>query len=943
MAVDELVRRRRGGARRATAPPGGGGGASHVREPGLRGRDAEMAELTGWLSRSHEGRGGVLVIEGAPGIGKSRLVREARAVAEGIPIRVLGAAGERGREGVPFGALRRALDSDGRPVIDGDAFLALSEHTEQRFWLFQALQDALERAAADGPLLIVVEDLQWCDAGTLLALRVLPPRLSSHAVLWLLTVRTGSSDAAVRAAVSGLGDIGARTLRLGRLPEEAVAGVARDLLGAEPGADLLALLGRAEGRPLLVADTVRGLSNGGAAGWLPPSRSHGFVRRLLDPLSPRARELLRMASVLGREVEPDRLADLGEHTIADVVAALQEAVEADLVRATDPLTFRHDLVREAIAGTVPAPLRGTLRRRAAELSLAQGAPVGRVALAMAETAEPGDADAAALLRRALAELAHAAPDAALPIARQAIAFAPADSVERADAVAEAVPLLARVGKGGEALELAETAAGGSLPAAVEARVRLGAAMTAMQGSYAEALRHSRAGSGLDGVPDGLHVPLIALRCLAAMLTGDVPEAERSLAPSTETAAQAGNGTALALLRTADSLVQALGLDFAAAERLAAEAVVLTTDSSALFFPAVWQASLYGMTGRVKEGLRATAKGVAAARRPGHAQGLSLWLAARARLLLAAGRLAEARAEAEGVLAMAEESGAGDAVSFDALSVIGRVGVLTGDAAARARSAECTGLLLARKPGPLHREAMWLAARLAEAAGDPHRAHLDEAVACTQPTVPPWLADPADDPSRVRLMLRGGFRDHAAVLVAEAERRAAANPGVPLFAAVAAHARGLLDDDATAVQQAVGLLQEGSCPLPLASALEDAGRMLLDVDRDAAAEHLTQAEAIHMRTGAGNEAARVRRRLAAAGRRRRARQRRTVQGWDALTPAELRVAVLVAEGASNRQAAERLFLSPATVSTHVSHIFRKLGVNSRVELTRLYLKRGEAVG
>jgi DNA-binding CsgD family transcriptional regulator len=956
MAVKEMTRRQGGGARRAPAPPSGA-----VGDLPLRGRGAEVADLERRISRLSEGRGGVLVVEGAPGAGKSRLLREARAVAETFPVRVLSGTGECDQPGPLFGVLLRTLASGGRTVIDVDVLRTLSDTAEQWFWLFRALQDQLERAALDRPLLVVLEDLQWCDAGTLLALRTLPPRLSSRAILWLVSVRTGSPDADVRATVSRLSDTGARTMRLGPLPEDAVARIARDLLDAEPGEDVLDAVRRAEGGPLLVTEIVRGLLDEGAVtrtggvarltGRHAPIHSYVTAQRLLGHLSPLAREVLRHSSVLGRELEAGRLADLTGYAIAEVVAALQEAVDADLVRPTDPLLFRHAIVHEAIRGTVPASLRRTLRERAAELSLAQGAPIGQVALAMAESAEPGDGGTAALLRRAVAELAHVSPDAAAPVARRAVAFAPAGSVERAVAVADALPLLARIGRGGEGRMLAETVLGGPLPAAVEARVRLGAANSAMQGAFDEVLRHSRAGTELGGVPDGLRTPLMALRCLATLLTGDAPAAERLAVPSTEIALRTGNDAALALLGTAASLARALRLDFTGAEHRAAEAVASAADSSAadgsaLFVPAVWRASLHGLIGRVEEGLRETAEGVAAARRPGRGQGLNLWLSTRARLLLAAGRPAEARAEAEAALAMTEESGAGDAVSFDALSVIGRVGALTGDASAVQRAVAHGERMFAIGTGPMRRAGARLAAQMADAAGDPSRACalLDEAAAGDgAPTTRAFPDDPANDPSFVRMSLRGGRSDHAAAVVAEAERRAALNPDVPLFAAVAAHARGLLNEDVESVRRAVEILHRIPCPLPLASALEDAGRLLLEPDRDAARGHLAQAEGIHSRMGAENEAARVRSRLRAAGHRGRAKRRGTARGWHALTPAEQRVASLVAEGATNRQAAEKLFLSPATVGTHVMHIYRKLGVNSRVELARVYLECREAVG
>ncbi|MEV0623874.1 AAA family ATPase [Nonomuraea sp. NPDC050404] len=915
------------------------------REPGLRGRDAEMAGLTGWISQAREGHGGIVLVEGAPGDGKSRLAREARAIAEARSIRVLSATGEHHRQKVPFDVLLRALSSGGQPVAEAADLRTQAIPAEQR--LIRALQDRMRPAARDRPLLVSIDDLQWCDSGTLLALSALPAGLSAQAILWLVTVRTGSPAAEVRATVSRLAGIGARTIRLGPLPDDAVAGIAADLLGAEPCADILRLPAQAGGRPLPVTETVRGLPGEGTvmrvdgvahlAARHSPTPFYGSAQRLLRHLSPVAREVLRLASVLGRELDAARLADLSGRHPAELVGALQEAVDAGLVEPTDPLTFGHDNIREAIRASVPEPHRQATRKRAAALSLAQGTPIAQVAMEMAEGAEPGDHELVALLRRTLPELAHVAPDTAVAVARKTVALAvPAGSEARAEAVADALPLLARVGRGAEGRVLAESVLEEPLPAVVEARVRLGAALSAQQGSFTEVLRHSSAGTGLDGVPDGLRAPLLALRCLATLLTGDAPEAERLLTPTTEAVLRAGNRTALALLRTAESVARVHRFDFTTAEHLAAEAVTTVQDPSALYVPAVWQASLYGLTGKVREGLRATADGVAAARRPGHAQGLNLWLAVRARLLLAAGRLAEAREEAEAALLMVGESGAGDTVSFEAISVIGRVGVLTADPVARRRAAVHAERLPATEIGPMRAASARLAARIADGAGDLRRVRaLLEDGALVRGT-PTWSADPAEDPALVRMALRCGAGHFAASVVGQAERRAALNPGFPFFAAVAEHARGLLDGDLRAVRRAVGILRRLALPLQLASALEDTGRLLQKVDRDAATGPLVHAGRIYTRTAAENEAGRVGRISGTTGG--RAQRHPTAHGWDALTPAERRVATLVAEGASHREAADMLFLSPSTVGTHITRVFRKLGLKSRVELARSYLER-----
>jgi DNA-binding CsgD family transcriptional regulator len=136
-------------------------------------------------------------------------------------------------------------------------------------------------------------------------------------------------------------------------------------------------------------------------------------------------------------------------------------------------------------------------------------------------------------------------------------------------------------------------------------------------------------------------------------------------------------------------------------------------------------------------------------------------------------------------------------------------------------------------------------------------------------------------------------------------------------------------DVADLEEAVRLLEQGTRRLELASALEDLGVHLVAVDV------LGRALELYSEIGAAWDARRVRSRLRALGvRRRMVANEAEKTGWAALTSAEVDVARLVAQGLTNRAVAERLFVSPHTVNTHLRHVFAKLGINSRVELARL---------
>jgi DNA-binding CsgD family transcriptional regulator len=246
------------------------------------------------------------------------------------------------------------------------------------------------------------------------------------------------------------------------------------------------------------------------------------------------------------------------------------------------------------------------------------------------------------------------------------------------------------------------------------------------------------------------------------------------------------------------------------------------------------------------------------------------------------------------------------------------------------------------PG-VRRHAAWLLSLKASADGDPRRAH-QWLCAMGEPERTHvlrrlWM-DMADEPQMLRIALAVGDRELAESAAADANRRAELCPRVPSLAAIAAHASGLLNADIDELSRAASLFTESPRSLAHAAAWEDLGLAhQRQGTADSGVDAFTEALVIFARAGATQDAARLRSRLRALGIRRRvATAEKPATGWAAMTKSELAVAQLVANGLTNREIAEQLFVSPHTVNTHLRQVFAKLEVNSRVDLTRLATER-----
>ncbi|WP_030915087.1 AAA family ATPase [Streptosporangium amethystogenes] len=343
----------------------------------MRGRRDEQAAVLALLEGVASTAGNVMLVEGEPGIGKTLLLGEAAglAAARGTAV-ASGQADELGRL-TPLGPLLSALEESPAPLTvarnaapDGPGLL---------LWLAEQVRTSLERRLGAGPLLVTLDDLQWADAATLMALRTLPSRLAERPVAWLLACRSTPARGDARRLFDLLEEEGATRTVLRPLDDGAVTEVCTDILGAAPGKDLAALAAQAGGNPLLLSEYLTGLCEEGAvlvrdgvarlaettpAGAELPLRVHTAVRRRLNELGTKTRYLLEATAVLGRSFSPAYAAEMLGETPAALLPALEEALAAGvLVTTPDELAFRHELLWRSVVERVPQPVRRALREQ----------------------------------------------------------------------------------------------------------------------------------------------------------------------------------------------------------------------------------------------------------------------------------------------------------------------------------------------------------------------------------------------------------------------------------------------------------------------------------------------------------------------------------------------------------------------------------------------------
>jgi class 3 adenylate cyclase/tetratricopeptide (TPR) repeat protein len=399
------------------------------------GREREVDELREALDDALGGRGGLLLLVGEPGIGKTRTAEELATYA-----RLQGAKVHWGRcreEGGapaywPWVQVIRSYVAEADPVglawemgsaaaeisrivpevaemIGGDGAESSVEAEEDRFRLFDAVTRFLTGAAKGRPLTIILDDLHWADEPSLLLLQFLARELSDSGLLVLATYRDVELGrhhplAKVLGELAGAGS--GRRIALRGLDQEEVARFIEMTAGVgAPDGLAEAVHEQTEGNPFFVSEVVRllvseGRLEGAQAGeWelAIPQGVRDVVGRRLDRLSAEANEILGVAAVVGRSFDAEVLARVSAQPEDRVAAGLGEAVAALVVRPfRERFAFSHALVRETLYAELPGPRRGQLHGQIGEVLEERygsdpGDRIGELAHHFLEATQPRDA------------------------------------------------------------------------------------------------------------------------------------------------------------------------------------------------------------------------------------------------------------------------------------------------------------------------------------------------------------------------------------------------------------------------------------------------------------------------------------------------------------------------------------------------------------------------
>jgi DNA-binding CsgD family transcriptional regulator len=927
-------------------------------------RERELGLLAASIERARRSEGTLVLVEGPAGIGKSVLLDRARELAGPAGAGVLSARGGELESEFPYGVVRqlfepalRALSVRRRrelfvgaaalalPVIEAagtDAGAAQLRRDADPFSLLHGLYWLAANMAAREPLALVVDDAHWADSPTQRFLLYLARRIEGLAVTIMLATRTGEPESPSESLSQLAVQPGAIVVRPAALSERGVARLVEKGLRERPDESFVtACHSVTGGTPFLVRELVSALA---ADGIRPTAESAAQVADLgpatvahavllpLARLPASATALVRAVAVLGSDAQLDRaarLADLGESEALDAADAL---VAMRMLRPGLPLEFVHPIVRTAVYEDLPRAWRSAAHLRAAGLLEDEGASVDAVVAHLLCT-EPSGRSRVIEALRAGAENAmrRGAPEISAVYLRRGLAEG-GDRDLRAVllhelAVAEKLTRDPRaIGHFEEAMRLERD------PLRRAAWARDLAETLVFSGVWEQAsglLEAALADAGGRDAALALRIETMraGLATFDPRLVADLDTRLPQLQAAAEAAGSAGRELSLMLA----SIIALRGGSPEDVLKLVARGLddgrfLFEEGADSLVLPQGLVALIW--TDQTDLATRLADDMVANARKTGSRFGFVSGLSHRALAEVRRGNLVGAEADLRDALdgaiehdlqlpllvtlwhgadAIAErpeladlaamvhdlEVPAGLAPTFSgavALEVRGRVRLVGGEVVEGVADLRTCGQTLT-------------------------------ALGYNNPNLSTWR-------SHLALALAGSQPAEARALVA-AELSDARRIGLARGIGVALRTTGLLagsEDGIAMLREAVSVLACANAPLEHARAMVELGAALRRTNQRAAARDQLRAglELAH-RCGATRLAERATTELAASG----ARPRRLrVVGRDALTPSEQRIARMAADGLSNREIAQALFVTGKTVENHLGHIYLKLGVGGR---------------
>jgi DNA-binding CsgD family transcriptional regulator len=945
---------------------------------GLVGRGQELGVIADMLAHTGAGQGGVVIVEGEPGVGKTALLDEVVQETERAQTRVLTSTANELDMRMPFAAIRSWLpaaqsssDSTAAMIERARALLRGEGAGDAGAIAWEAsvvdiVVDIVESLCATGPITLLMDDAHWADRSSLRAVARLHEVTDELPVLIVLALRPLPHIDALTALLDQLAAAGVTRITLGPLAERDGADLASDMLGAPVGPALARALSWTAGNPLFITELVAGLQQAGQLTALldgtvelttattgddprlPTSLTEAILRRL-DYLPTNVRRVLSLAAALGASVEAGELTTvLGAEaaeidnviklaTQARVLSPSQEGLARPSSNSDAILTFRHDLIRRVFAAQVPRMTQASLQAHAAQTLMSAGGPVERIAEYLISGDVRLDPNGIAWLMKSANRLIICAPENAVRLLSDAIG----STTDTKSSTLLRILLVRALLWDGRAAE-AENAAREALE---RVELRRGASdqfrnvlllllsMACMaQGKVQAAHDVSISAVREESIPPHLEARHQGMLALESLLLENVPAAEHAAERAETLGREISDPVPIGMAGFALGFARYYQCHLDEGLRLGDNLIQQYEsrrggDGFSHFNPYTVSGYILLQLDRpVVAELILTAAIDYEDRNGGTMQTANL--IALGLLHFVTGRWDDASAVLARCVETADVLGFASIAPTMATVIAICRGLFDGTPESIPKLADDIG---ARTGAPIQAHSQALAL---ESHGRPAEA-LDLLMLSCAEAKPYWtdVAEYYIYPDMARLaMLTGRSADLRSI--ASYARIAEARIATPSRRATALLCTGLATRDPAMLTESAELFTTTGRPMYTGIAYENLAAVRAQAGQTASARTALDA-AVELYSGLETEwlIARAEAWLRRLGLRHGARgpRKRPKTGWAALTPSELRVAEFVTQGMSNSQIASHMLLSRRTIQTHVSSILTKLDVDTRVQI------------